>query len=75
MRVSQLLHAMYKGDSIVIEDYNKPIDKNILYEGTVRGIERDDPINKMHIQSICADGDTILVLVQKPETKGGADNG
>jgi hypothetical protein len=75
MRVSQILHAMDKDELIVINDYNEPIDKMTLYHGTVRGIKRDDPINKMHILNVCADDDTILVLVQKPEMKGGADNG
>lgn len=71
MKVSQLLHAMDKDDLIVIDDYDKPIDKMTLYKGNVRGIKRDNPINKMHILSICADDDTILVLVVKPKLKGG----
>lgn len=70
MRVSQLLHAMDKDDLIVIDDYNAPIDKMTLYKGTVRGVVRDNPINKMHVESICADDDTILVLVKPSNRKG-----
>lgn len=65
MRVSQLIHAMDKDELIVIDDYDAPINKMTIYRGTVRGIKRDDPINKMHVHSICADNDTILVLAAK----------
>lgn len=65
MKVSQLIHAMGRDDLIVIDDFDAPIDKMNLYSGTVRGIYRDNPINKMHIKSICADDDVILVLVRK----------
>lgn len=65
MKASQLLHAMDKDDMIVIDDYNAPIDNMTIYEGTVRGIKRDNPINQMHVSSICAKDDTILVLVEK----------
>lgn len=71
MKISQLLHAMDKDDLIVIDDYDEPITKMTLYEGTVRGIVRDNPINKMHIESICAENDTILVLATHPTKKGG----
>ena len=70
MRVSQLLHTMDKDDLIIIDDYNAPIDKMTLYKGTVRGIVRDNPINKMHVESICAANDTILVLATHPAEKG-----
>lgn len=65
MKVSQLLHVMDKEDLISIEDYNAPIDKMTIYEGAARGIKRDDAINKMHVHSICADNDTILVLAER----------
>ena len=71
MKVSQLLHAMDKDDLIVIDDFDAPIDNMTIYLGTVRGITRDNPINKMHIESICADNDTILVLATNPRSKGG----
>lgn len=70
MKLSQLLHAMDKDDMIVIDDYNAPIDNMTIYQGTVRGIKRDNPINQMHVSSICAKDDTILVLVEKA-SKGG----
>ena len=65
MKVSQLIHAMDKDDIIVIDDYNAPIDNMTVYEGTVRGIKRDNPINQMYVSSICAKDDTILVLAEK----------
>ena len=73
MRVSQLIHAMDRSDIIVIDDYNAPVFKNRIYCGEVRGIKRDDPINKMHVSSICADGDVLLVLAEKPRWKGATD--
>lgn len=68
MKVSQLIHAMDRDDLIVIDDFDAPIDKMNLYSGTVRKIYKDNPINKMHIMSICADNDVILVLVRKEKT-------
>lgn len=65
MRVSQLIHAMDKDDMIVIDDYNTPIDNMTVYEGTVRGIKRDNPINQMYVLNICAKNDTILVVAEK----------
>lgn len=73
MKVSQLLHVMDKDDVIVIDDYDAPIDNMTIYIGSVREITRDNPINKMHIQSICANKDTILVLATKPKQKGATD--
>ena len=71
MKVSQLIHAMDRDDSIVIDDFDAPIDKMNLYSGTVRGIYKDNPINKMHIKSICADDDVILVLVRTEGKRNG----
>lgn len=71
MRVSQLLHAMDKGEYISIDDYDAPITECNLYRGIVRGISKDNPINRMHVKSICADNDTILVLAVKQREKGG----
>lgn len=65
MRLSQLIHAMDKDDMIVIDDYNAPIDNMTIYQGTVRGIKRDNPINQMHVSNICAKDDIILVLAEK----------
>lgn len=65
MRVSQLLRVMDKDDEIVIDDVDLPIDKNTIYQGPVRGIKKDNPINKIHIGAICAANDTIFVLVER----------
>lgn len=73
MKVSQLLHVMDKDDPIVIDDYDAPLDNMTLYEGVVRGIKKDDPINKMHVMSICACNDLILVLAVKQRQKGATD--
>ncbi|MBO5967834.1 MAG: hypothetical protein J6S14_04975 [Clostridia bacterium] len=73
MRVSQLIHAMDKDDEIVIDDFDAPIDNMTIYKGTVRGIKRDDPVNQMHVSSICAKNDTILVLAEKSERKAVSD--
>ena len=69
MRVSQLLKAMDKDDMIVIDDYDKPVDDMTIYDGTVRGIKRDNPVNKMHVASICANNDKILVLAEDPKKR------
>ena len=66
MRISQLMHVMGKDERIVVDDYNAPIDNMTVYEGTVRGIKRDDPINQMHILSICAINDVVFAIAEKP---------
>lgn len=71
MRVSQLLKVMDRDDFVVVDDYDAPINKMTIYKGSVRGIKRDSPINKMHIVSVCANDDTILLLAVKPKEKGG----
>lgn len=71
MKVSQLTHAMDKDDVIVIDDYEAPIDKMTIYEGPVKGIPREDPMNKMHVCGVCACNDKILVLAIKPKKMGG----
>ena len=69
MKVSQLIHTMDKDDVIVIDDYEAPIDKMTIYEGPVKGISRDNPINKMHIESVCAHGSRMLVLAVNPKER------
>lgn len=71
MKVSQLLHVMGRDEFIVIDDYDKPINEMTLYRGTVRGIKKDNPINKMHVESVRADDNIILVLAINPQKKGG----
>jgi len=62
MKVSQLIHAMDRDEEIVIDDYDA---KMTIYEGAVRGIKKDNPVNKMHIESIAARNYTIIVLAVK----------
>lgn len=62
MRVSQLIHAMDRDEEIIIEDGNKRITRMRLYEGTVRGIKRDDPINRMHVNRVIACDNVMVVL-------------
>lgn len=62
MKISQLLHKMDKDDEIIINDESKPINKMQIYRGSVRGIKRDDPINRMHVNHCFACDDTIVVL-------------
>lgn len=65
MEVSQLIHAMDRDDEIVIDDYDAPFDNMTIYKGAVRGIKKDNPINKMHIERVLAANDTIFVLAVK----------
>ena len=71
MRVSQLIHCMDRNDEIIIDDFDKLIENMTLYKGVVKGIKKDDPINKMHVVSICADDDKVLVLAETAKWKGG----
>lgn len=73
MRVSQLIHAMDREDRIVIDDFDKKIDQMRIFDGIVRWIKKDSPINKMHVLSICADNDTILVLAREQRKKVGEE--
>lgn len=63
MKVSQLLHAMDKDEEIIIEDESKPINQTTVYQGDVRGIKRDDPINRMHVNRVIACDNVMVVLV------------
>lgn len=65
MKVSQLLHTIDREDLIVINDRDLPINTMRIYDGEVRGLKRDDPINKMHVVSIFADDDVIHILAEK----------
>ena len=69
MIVSQLLHTIYREDLIRIVDKNLPISSMIIFEGEVRGIKRDNPINKMHVKSIFTDGGVIHIIAEKAVAK------
>ena len=71
MRVSQLIHAMDRDDLIVVNDGNKRIANMQVYSGTVRGIKKDNPINRYYIHNIFADGDTIVVLAEDQRERRG----
>lgn len=65
MRLSQLIHAMDRDDDISVSDYGAPIDKCLLYDGIVRGIKKDNEINKMHVVNVTASDDVVCVLVSR----------
>ena len=69
MRVSQLLHVMDRDDEIVIDDMDAPVYRMRIYSGTVRGIYKDSPINKMRVISVCADDGQMSILVIKQREK------
>lgn len=73
MRVSQLIHAMDRDEEIIIEDGNRRINRMRLYEGTVRGIKRDDPINRMHVNRVIACDNVMVVLANEARVKGATD--
>lgn len=65
MKVSQLLHEIDKDELVMIDDLDRNGDDITIYAGAVKGIKKDDPINKMHVEGIAAVGDTIMILAQK----------
>lgn len=73
MRVSQLLHAMDKEELIAIFDGEKNIGNNRIYEGEVRGIKKDNPINQYHINCVFAYDDVVIMEAISPKMKGGAE--
>ena len=66
MKVSQLLHCMEREETIIINDDENDED---LYRGSVKGIHRDDLLNKYHINKIFAFDDVIVVFVAEPKKK------
>ena len=65
MRLSQLTRRMNRGDEICVCLFGAPIDRNELYRGAVGGIGRDDPLNRMSVSMVLADGDVLIVEVEK----------
>ena len=63
MKVSQLLHAMDREDDIIIENGNERIDRMTIYKGEVKGIKRDNPVNRMHVEHVFACDNVMVVLV------------
>ena len=70
MKISQVLHKMQRADQVHIFDSTVPIDKNTLYEGTVRGIKRDDPLNGRFVTGIWVCNDTLVLDVATPKRRG-----
>lgn len=67
MRVSQITKVMDKDDWIEITDEKAKFGENELYRGPVRGIKKDAPFNKCHVQALAAVHDEIFVLVNGSE--------
>lgn len=68
MKLSQLIYIMDKDDDIIVNTRkNVPIDKKCLYHGTVRGIHKDDPINKAHVSFLMTLDNAILVEISPRE--------
>ncbi len=63
MRLSQLTRRIDRDDTIMVFEQNAPVDQNLLYEGRVRGIKRDDPINGAFVEGISAQDDCICILI------------
>lgn len=74
MKISQLTRVMDKDDEIIIDDGNKKIDRQRVYQGTVRGIGRDNPINKMHVVVIYPYDNKLLVLAEHLNPKEQTNN-
>lgn len=73
MRVSQLLKVMDKTDFVSVFDNDKPITNNRLYQGEVRDIKKDNPINRYHIIKVFAYDDVVIMEVVEPKRKGATD--
>ena len=71
MKVSQLLKVMDKTDWVSVFDAEKPISENLIYEGEVRCIKRDNAINGYHVTKVFAYDDIVIIEAAKPSKKGG----
>lgn len=69
MRVSQLLKVMDKEDYVAIFDPNKGIGENRIYDGEVRGVKRDNPINSYHIVKVFAFDDSVIMEAAEPKKR------
>lgn len=63
MKLSQLLYVIDREDKICVSDFNKPIEHSLLFQGEVKGIKKDNEINKMHVLNVTAYDDELLILV------------
>ena len=71
MKLSQLIHAMDRYDTIIVNAFNKdlPLNKNRLYKGLVKDIYKDNPINKCHVKFVTAVQDELLVEIAVDERR------
>ena len=69
MKLSQLLKVMDKDDVIIVNkaDHNLGLNDKRLYRGTVKGIYKDNPLNKGHIKYLLPFGNQILVEISLDE--------
>lgn len=70
MRVSQILHKMDRDEAVRIFDSTLPIDACSLYDGTVRGVHRDNPVLSRNVTMIMADSDVIVIDVGQEAHNG-----
>ena len=71
MRVSQLLKVMDRDKLIVIDNLSANIENMTMFQGPVKGIKKEDPINSMHVEVVDAVGDILFLLVSKPTNQNG----
>lgn len=71
MKLSQLIHAMDRYDTINVMDAKSsvPLNKKCIYSGEVKGIFKDNPINKCHVKFVAAVHDELVVEVVLPESE------
>lgn len=72
MKVSQLLKVMDKTDWVTIFDAKKSIKENLIYEGKVQGVKKDNTVNGYHVSKVFAYDDIVIMEAVKPSKKGGA---
>lgn len=67
MTVKEIIELMDKDDKIGVCDHAAPIDSMDLYQGEVSGLyyDKDNPVNKMHVVSIAAFEDELLIFTQE----------
>lgn len=70
MKLSQLTKVMGKDEQITVCLDGAPIAEMQLYSGTVRGVTRDNPINKGFVTLVCACDDEIIVEIKLAEREG-----
>lgn len=67
MKLSQLLKVIDKNDKIIVNAYGQSPLNNSIYEGQVRGIKKENPINKRHVKFVMAFDDKIVIEVSENE--------